>query len=885
MNTPPSWADRFLAWFCDPYLLEDLQGDLHEIYEANCRDKGTRRANWIFVWLVLRSVRPSAFRKISGLKIQFMVLHNLKIAIRVLRQDKLNAALKLLSLTVGITCFILIGMYVQKELRFDHFHSKKERIYRVWLKEVYAEDKIFFNSITPVRFEALLEEHFEEIETAVQFNTRNYLVGPSNDPTDETIAIVSPELFQVFDFEVLQGDPERPIEDENAMILSQQYATKYFGNEDPIGRFLPVVMGGETKEFKISGIFQDLPQTSSIQMDMAISNENLVAIYGERALRAWFSVGPETYVLLEDQASISTVEDKMQDVVMGYLEGEVERDVYNIGFQPLVDIHLNEEIPPGIATVGDRASVQILGVICILVVLLASINYTTLSIGQSMKRTREVGIRKVMGAFRGSLMNQYLTESVLLATLATAFAYAVAHLSAPVFNNLTGANVHLTLHTEMLVLLVGIAATIGILSGLYPAFILAHLGVVSILKGNNPKSKNRFRWAMLMFQFIVTVFLVSSALLMQQQIDYMRGKDLGFTYNTTVAIPLYPEPGANSLSEFVSSGMKKGELLREKLSLYPSISSIGMGSHVFGTQGWGDLAFTDDDDNFRRFRLLVANPEYFETFDIQMDRGRSFEKGSDADARRGIVINEAAALYFELGDAIGKQLPSREFGDHEIIGVTRDFNFETLRSDVEPLIITQNLEIIYSGISDHSYGDSPAPKIVFQYSGTDLLGLYDLLEKEWESTFPEEDMQVQFIEDDMARLYANEARLNKLVQITTLISLIIASLGLLGLTIVVVNGKVKEIGIRKVNGASQGSIFGMLVRGFSVPLSLAVVVSIPLAYVFMNNWLDDFAYRISIGAGVFVFSGILVVAIAIIVMSYHTLRASLVSPVDSLRVE
>ena len=886
-NRPPIWADRFLEWFCNPDLLEEIQGDLYEIYDEKIRQNRKGLANFQFVFLVFRSFRYSVIARQKTQKpLLIMTRNNFKIAFRVLWKDKFNSALNMLGLAIGIASFFLMGNYVLQELRYDQFHSQKDRIHRVWLKEVYGEDKIFFNSVTPLRFEKLLEEHFSEFDEVVQYDQNSFLVGEGNDRNNEPISIISPEFFQVFDFQVMMGNAEKPLTDRNSIILSESHATKYFGNSDPMSKTLAVQVRDETREFTVTGVFKDLPKESSFQFDMAISTENNLEIYGEGAMGAWFSVSPETYVLLGENSSLNTVEQNLPSVVMSYLKGEVEEGVYNIGFQPLTDIHLNPEIPAGIAPVGNRDYVYILGLICLLIIIVACINYTTLSVGQSLKRSKEVGVRKIMGAFRSSLIGQYLSESVVITFFALLLGLGIAIVALPSFNSLTGADVVLKMEVFQLVIAVILVVVIGIASGLYPSVILSRLKVVSILQGSSKGGgRNYIRKGMVVFQFLITVFLISSTLIVKRQLDYMQTMDVGFDYTATVSVPLYPDPSARRLTDFIEGTMEKGEQLREKLSQYPEIADIGMGSHVFGTPGWGNVSYTDDTDIFRDFQVLFVDPYYFNTFDIKMLEGRAFEPESGLDKRQSIILNKAAVDYFGLESPLGKTLPGYEPGEHSIVGVTENFNFNSLHSDIGPLVISQNVGIIYSQVADHNYGDSPVPKVVFRYTGSQLSNISDILKREWEGTYPGEELNFNFVEENMRFQYESEARLNKLVVVASILSMIIASLGLLGLAVLVTNSRTKEIGIRKIVGASVPSIFRMLVNSFAVQLLLGAVLSVPFTYWLMSTWLEGFAFRVNVGPGVFIFSALVSIVVALLVITFHTLKAAMVNPVDSLKSE
>ena len=306
---------------------------------------------------------------------------------------------------------------------------------------------------------------------------------------------------------------------------------------------------------------------------------------------------------------------------------------------------------------------------------------------------------------------------------------------------------------------------------------------------------------------------------------------------------------------------------------------------MFGNTGWANLAYTDDVETFRRFRLLAVDPYYLKTFNIRVKEGRTFDPNSGLDERQSIILNQAAVDYFGILDPIGKRLPGNDFGDHAIIGVTNNFNYSSLHSTVEPLVITQNIVPIFQGVSDNDFGDSPIPKLAFRYSGAPLTQVKNILEKEWENIFPGEELNFSFVEENMRFQYENENRMSRLVTVSTILSIIIASLGLLGLTVLVINSKIKEIGIRKVIGASEITIFRLLASSFSLQLLLGIALSIPITYWLMNRWLNDFAYRINIGVDMFALGALISITIAFLVISFHTIRASMINPVESIRAE
>ncbi|MEP1095948.1 MAG: ABC transporter permease [Cyclobacteriaceae bacterium] len=894
MDQPPKWASKFLEWYCHPDLLEDLQGDLYEIFQKMAADGNPVKAKTHYVWLVFRSFRFSALKKNKKFKksVFAMTRNNFKIAFRVLWRDKFNSSINLLGLTIGIACFLLLGLYVKQELSYDQFHSKKDRIYRTWLKEDYGEGRIFYNSTTPLRFEEMFESNFPEVEKAVQYIEQNRLVGRGENRINEKVAMISPDFFDVFDFEVLDGNELTPLPGRENLIISQAFAQKYFGDRDPIGKPLAIQIGEDVRDFTVSAVFVDIPRESSIQFDLAISTENGRDIYGDRLYTAWFSVVPETYVLFKEYANVAAVNEKMEDVVLGlmgdvgYGDDPMQKGQYNIGFQELTDIHLNPAIPLGFAPVNNPQYVFILGVIGILVLIIACINYTTLSAGQSLKRSKEVGMRKVLGAVKGTLIYQYLSESLLLALLAMLIGTVITVLLIPTFNLLTGTEIFFQFELWHVLVYLAIGLAIGLLAGAYPALVISGFKTINILRGSNQSSgKLAARKGLVIFQFLITVFLISTTLIMKQQVEFLQNKDLGYDYKAVISTRLSADPSLQRISERITSGFENGELLKAKLKKYPEITKIAMGSHMFGTSGWINMAFNDDRGDFRRFRMLVVDAAYMDAFGIKMKEGRSFEPDNGLDQRQSVIMNETAVRYFDLENPIGSKLPSVDFGEHQIIGVTEDFHFSSLHSEVEPLVIVQNPVPIFQGISDADGGDSLIPKLVFTYTGSNLLEATEILKKEWEATFPSESWNYDFIDERIKDQYENEARTNKLISVATFLSIVIASLGLLGLTMLVVNSKVKEIGIRKVMGASASSIFKLLARGFSIQLLIAIVLSIPVTIWLMNKWLANFAYRVDIGVGLFIVSALFSMIIAFVVISYHTVRATRVNPVESLRAD
>ena len=887
--SPPKWADRFLQLYCNQKYLEEVQGDIHELFDARVEKGDIEKAKRQFVWDVIRFFKWSNIKRTKRLNSNFitMTTNNFKVAFRVLWKQKFNTALNVLGMAVGIACFLQIAFFVNQELSFDRFHTKKDRIFRAWVLEDYGEGARFFNTNTPPIFEETLEQDIPEVEAAIQYDLSNQLVGRGENRLLEQIAMASPEFFDYFDFQLVDGNTQSPLGKMTDIVITEAYASKYFGSDNPIGEPMAIEYGTEMKEFYVSAVVQNIPKNSGIQFHMMISNSNKDLIYSPGVQKAWMNISPETYVILKEGMDVDEAASKLPKMIMSYLEGRVEEGQYQIGFQPLTDIHLNPDFPVGYAPVGNPQYVYILGAIGLLVMIIACVNYTTLTVGQSLKRAKEVGVRKVVGARQGSLLWQYMSESILVAVIAMGLGLLFTTLTLPLFNELANTELVMPLSILDIGLYIGLAVGIGLISGIYPALILSRFKTISVLRGatNTSKGKHAARKGMVVFQLLLTVFLISSTLIMRKQMNYMQSKDLGYNYDAMVSVPLYGDPEAGGFVARINSAMEKGELMKAALNTNPNVQDIGLGSHVVGTPGWLQLGFRGNDNIFRNFRMLMVDPYYMESFGIKTTEGRSFDPESGLDKRQSIILNKAAINLFGIENPLGSKIPGPDFGDHQIIGVTEDFNYASLHNDVEPLVIVMNPMPIFQGISDSNSQDSPMPKLVFRYTGSNLTEVAQIVESAWDSVYPNEDLNYNFIDDAMKMQYESEARVNRIVGIATVLSIFIASLGLLALTILVVNTKIKEIGIRKILGASPSTIFMLLFRNFSFQLLISVVLSVPITYYLMKNWLNEFAYKIPIGPEMFFLSGGLALLIVLGVIGYHAIKASHANPVNALRAE
>jgi len=886
--SPPRLARRFLQLYCKSEFLEEIEGDVFELFERRV-EESPAKARLLFHWDVLRFFRLSNIKQIKKSNSNFiqMTRNNFKIAARVLWKQKTNTLLNVGSIAIGMACFILISLYVKQEVSFDKFHENGDRIYRTWSEEDYGEGQRFFYTSSPLPLAPTLEENIPEVEATTLVDYGNYLVGEGENRLNERIAMVSNNFFDVFSFELLKGNQANPL-GRNDIVLTESYALKYFSSDEPVGKTLTVQLGSEKVNYNVSAIIPDMPKNTGFQMNMIVSNEDMERFYSARAQQAWFNIGPETFVLLKENTAQDAVESKFPAMINSVLGDNIEEGQYVLGLQPLEDIHLNPDFPASAYPVGNPNYVYVLATIGLLVLIMACINYTTLSTGQSIRRAKEVGIRKVVGAQKGGLIWQYLSESILITACATLVGIGLAYALLPTFNHLAGTQIEIPVDAQSIAVYGLIVLFVGIATGIYPAFVLSNLKLIAIIRGGSSGGRGVgvLRKALIVFQLLLTIFLISGSLVMKQQLNFLQNSDVGYEKEAMVYLNMYPKDGSEGIFRQIDSGFENAEIIKAKLSQYPEVTDLGATMHIFGTPGWTTMGFRDLNDQFRQFHLVLTDPYFISGFGIEMVAGRDFDPNLEIDKRESILINESAAEYFfGTEDPVGKKLPGEEFGKHTIIGVTKDFNFQSLHTQVEPLVISQNSEPITQGISDLTFDSYPIPKVFFKYKGESLLGVQALLENVWAETFPNEELVFDFVDERLKLMYEDEARVNKIAGIATIISVLIASFGLLGLTILVVNTKVKEIGIRKVLGASPMTIMNILVRQFGIQLLLAFVISIPITWYIMNQWLSDFAYRIDVGIVVFLISGLLSFLLMLMVIAYNAIRASRINPVKALRVE
>lgn len=813
-----------------------------------------------------------------------MLQNYLKIAFRALWRNKIHSSINVLGLSLGIACCVLIALFVRDEWTFDTFHDKANRIYRVFVKEDWGENQQFFNTTTPMPMGPALKDNLPEVESFTRFVAINTMVKVGEKQFSEGVVLADRTVFSVFDFDLLQGEREVALADQHNLVINQYIAEKYFGQSDPIGQTLSVQIGENFEEFTVTGVVQ-IPTNSGIRFNMLIPDHNYNKIFSERQLNSgWFNIHPSTYVLLREGVTAAQVESKFPDLFRRLLGDEdFKQSKYAPGLQPLTSIHLDTTYPVGDIPVSDVKYSYILSAVAILILFVACINFVTLSVGRSLKRAREVGIRKVVGAQRRQLIAQFIGEAVVITAIALVLGMVLSVLGLPLFNELSGKQLVFSWNGFLLLVIVCLLSVIGLMAGSYPAFVLSAFKPVSVLKGSlQIGSKQRLRQVLVGVQLVLSIFLISSTLIMKQQLNFLQNKNLGFNKEQLVVIQLNV-PRGGRLPERVKKGFEMSEQFKLEFVKVNGVLAAGTASHDFGDGSWTAVGYTDDQGTYRNFNLNVIDDEYIPLMKMEMVAGRNFT--DEVADKKGVLVNEAFAKEYGWTDVNGKRIPGKNFGEHEVIGIVKDFNYTSLYTSVPPLVMVQDPAIILAGSENINFENNPMPKLFVRLAPENMQATLDQVKSVWDNLTNAEEFDFTFVDQALDAQYRSDQNLGKIVSLATLLAVIIGSLGLYALASLAMQNRTKEISIRKVLGATEQSLLVLLSRDYVMMILVSLVLSVPLTWYLMNNWLQSFQYRVEVGWQVFALAGALSLLVALITISYQALKTAWTRPAETLKYE
>ncbi len=767
-------------------------------------------------------------------------------------------------------------------------HAKADRIYRVFVNEDWGEDQQFFYTTSPFPMGPTLKENLGEVEHQVRVSPMGAQIKVGDEQFSEHILIAGKDFYKVFDFESRYGDTDQTMQSQTGVVITENMAKKYFGDQDAMNKTISIQLNNTFEDFTVGAIVADIPTNSSLQFDIMISDLNFSKLYGEEVLHdAWFNISPETYVLLSEGVSASSVVSKFPSLFKTVLgEEDFNASKYSPGLQPLLSIHLDTAYPAGNVPVSDPKYSYILAAIASLILFVACINFITLSIGRSLKRAKEVGIRKVVGAHRVQLISQFMGEAVLVTLISTAIGIVAAIFLLPFFNDLAAKQLLFPFDGFLLAVVVSLLFIIGLLSGSYPALVLSGFKPIAILKGGLKIGSNKqtIRKGLVTIQLVFSIFLISSSLIMQQQLSFLQNKNLGFNKEQVMVLGI-PASNEGRLPDRINAGFEKSIVLKSELTKNPEIVGIATSAHDFATGAWTRVGYTDDDGAYREFSLNVIDADYIPVMGMEIVAGRNFDESTLSDKRRGMIVNEAFVKAYGWKEPIGKRIPGKNLPDHEIIGVVKDFHYASLYSRVEPLAMVQDVGIVLQGVENINIQSSPMPKLLVRLQAGNVLNAIEKIKAKWPALSGAEEFEFAFVDEAINQQYGNDKTLGKIVAIATFLAILIGSLGLYGLASLSLQNRTKEISIRKIMGATEQSLLILLSKEYFYLVIISLLISVPVTWYLMKGWLSSFQYKIEMGIGVFLTAGAIGLVIAFVTIFYQALKTTWTSPAETLKYE
>lgn len=892
---PPKLFLRFFRWYCDPEMIDFIEGDLMEVYHKRLQKGNKRKADMVFIAQVMLLFRPGIIRQSDSQgnsNSLDMIGNYYKTGWRNLWRSKLHSTLNITGLTMGIACFLLIGLYVFDELTFDQGHEKAPHIYRV---VEHKNDKGEVTTVAAAGFKLSDEakNQIPEVEstTRMQRHGRANLVDPENPvPFQETVTVADENFFRIFDFPLIVGDRNTVLKEPASIVINEELAMRVFGRTDVIGKSLQFNHMPEVI-FKITGLMKNHPRNSSFNFNNVVSEATYYQFNFFQQTREsdWTSGNFTVYALLRPASNPDSTANKMTRMVKANVVPE-DGVQFHYTLQPLKDVHLKsqgildgarnsnvESIPS-----GNPLYITIFTFTGLFVLLISGINYTNLTTARASGRVKEIGVRKAIGAVRSNLIGQFLFESLLTTLIALVLSILLVSLTLPAFNQF--ANKQLSLFSvdyRFWLSAVGGVIIIGFMSGSYAALLLSRLRPVALLKGLKVQSKGDLsvRKFLVVFQFTISIVMMIGTIVLLMQVRFLNSTDLGFNKDLMVVIDV--NTGA-ARSQF--------EVIKDGMSKISSVKSVSVSSRVPGE--WKTIRICKAKTEGSAADPLVtyfigADQDFLGTFEVKLLQGRNFNSKSDS---MTVMLNETAARLLNIKEVAGQviEIPERMYGASfgsvfpnnpmpfkpRLIGIVKDFHFQSLHDRIEPLILGYNNNPIH-GIDYYTARIDP----------NNIQSTLDQLKEPMVKADPDEPFEYHFLDDQLRLFYVEDERRQTILGWTAFAAIAIACLGLFGLATYSIEQRVKEIGIRKVLGASVVGVVSLLSRDFIRLVLIASVLAFPIAWFGVNRWLQEYAYHIEVGWWIFIVAGLAATFIALGTISYQAFKSARANPVNSLRSE
>ena len=808
-----------------------------------------------------------------------MLNNYIKIAWRNILRYKGFSLINILGLAIGMACCLLVGLFITDELSYDKHHENADRIHRVVKDFVNDDGTKLPDATTPPAIAAAIQKEVPEIGYVVRlmpgWGHKFYVRKGERRFIEENVYRADSSIFDVFTFEFLQGNPKTALKDLHSLVLTESMARKYFGSEDPIGKTLEI---DEWDPRNVTAVIADMPENSHFKFDFLATlkyydeNDQPIDI---NSIWGWYNF--YTYIKLKPGASITKVDQKIQ-AVFKKNQPENRNEFYS---QPITDIHLTSNLKWELKANSDQSYIYIFGTVAAFILLIACINYVNLSTARSSLRAREIGIRKVSGAAKGALVRQFLIESVLISLLAALVALVLAQVLLPGINDITGKNLSLMPRGDVIfpIIAIGFATGLGIIAGFYPALFLSSFEPVKVLKGEKLSGPGKFmlRKVLVVAQFTISIALIIGTVIVINQIKFIQNAKLGLNKDHVLMI-----------NDIGYLGRSERQKLQNDLQQVPGVKIVAAADGVVGGQNWTNALRLKGSENGQLVNFLTVDYNYFDVLNIEFKEGRGFSPkflsdtmnyrvaGTTERQAGSIVLNETAVKDLKIpSPAVGRQIAWDTNNDTtwyvSIVGVVKDFHFTSMKNEIKPFAFV--------------YDPGRQWYFAARLEGANMKQAIAKIESTWKQNVTTRPFQYFFLDDTYEKLYSAEKNFKTIFFYITFIAIFVACLGLFGLSSFITQQRTKEIGIRKVLGASVSGIVGMLSKDFVKLVLIAALIAFPVAWWAMNRWLEDFVYRVNIGWWVFLAAVAIAVLIAFITISGQAIKAAITNPAKSLRTE
>ncbi len=880
MSNLRSGLSRFtrfiLGLIADEHVRETIIEDMEESFICNEERKGPFRADMTWLFKLTFIMMTFVLKSIIWRTIMFK--NYMKITLRNMRRHKGYSFINIAGLVLGVTVVLLITIYIRYELSYDRFHENADSIYRVISKSKEARSGSLWWNATPGLLKSTLLEECPEVENAARLclwksmiNLRGMFNSGKVSDFETAIYMVDPEFLEIFSFPLVAGDPKTALNDPFSILLTQESAKKYFGSEDPVGKVLNT---DKTYDYKITGVLENIPANSHVHFDFLISFSTIYSFPEgkEGRIETWTNHNYITYLELTKDANPKMVQARMHDIIKSHKE----RYANNFFLDPVTRIHLHSHINLDLEANSDIRIIYLMSAITFFILLIACFNYMNLSTARSALRCKEVGIRKVVGANRKNLIYQFIGESLFLAILALGLSFLLVKLLLSAFSQFVDRDLHLSMFFEnptLILLISGITLAVGFTAGSYPALFLSRFRPTHVLRRTFPSDSRksfRFRNVLVVLQFTISIGLIICTFIIHSQLDYIKKKDLGFKKDHIVVVRMQDQRLRQNYEPLLVAFKQQSKIL--------DVTVCENLPYAISGGGGNDWEGKEPDVTYPTFYNTFVGYNFLDFYGIDLVSGRNFSKLHPTD-ENAYIVNETAVKTMGIENPVGKRFKDWK-GWGTIIGVVKDFHFASLKLEVKPMVMS----LIYKGDKDYMNKFATVNYFSLRIGSEDVQGTLKLIEATYKK-FTDYPFSFSFLDERIDRMYRSEQKLGQSFITFSMMAVFIACLGLFGLASFTAEQKTKEIGIRRILGASIPGVVVLQIKVFFKWLILSSLIACPVAYIIMNRWLQDFAYRADIRFWFFAAAPFIAAMIALFTVSFQSVKAAVANPVDSLRYE